>query len=99
MKYVLCLLLVLFVYVVPVNATEHTSGCTVTENSIKIDRDLKKGDVLKVYNTLARLVKVHEVSKDCEEIKVCDLGLKAGDYFLSIKSNGLPWSAGKITVK
>lgn len=98
MKNLLCVL-VMVILVLPIQAASEKPDCSVTENSIKIDRDLKKGDTVKVYNTMARLIKVHEISKDCEEVKVCDLGLDAGEYYLSIKSNGLPWSAGKITVK
>lgn len=94
-------LLILFVLSSPLaaNDTEKESGCTVTENSIKIDIDLKKGDMVKVFNLKARLVKIHEVIEDIEQLEVCDLGLSAGEYYLSVKSNGIPWSAGKITVK
>jgi len=55
--------------------------------------------MVKVFNLKARLVKIHEVIEDIEQLEVCDLGLSAGEYYLSVKSNGIPWSAGKITVK
>lgn len=72
--------------------------CKSEKRSVKIQTVLSEGDLIKVFDTKGRMVKLYEVEKDNEKVDVCDLGLEKGEYYISVKSEKEPINAGKVII-
>ena len=98
LKLIAFVVLVAFVGSVSAN-TPKEDPCKAEKRSVEIKTLLNQGDLIKVFDTKGRMVKLYQVEKDNEKVDVCDLGLTKGEYYISVKSEKEPINAGKVVIK